>query len=241
MKQIDLEREIKSGPSWWMGILGLVIILTLGLAHLGGSEFRETWGLWLLGIALIWLSRVGDLRLNERTVSVRNGFWRKEYYNLDHLKWVDFNPGKKMTLWFDSGAAKVQVPFWRYKKAVAAIRQIGEENLTYFDYQLVERSKLKRGQVAGCLDCHETFLPTDLKTWEKLPKSILWGRKDDQYFTVCPNCKSHWFYMGPNPQNPVTKTALREMDINFQMNEKTKLREIIGESLMYQTFSQHRQ
>ena len=241
MERLDLEREIKSGPNWWMGILGLTLILFAGVSQFGGSAFKEIWGLWVVGFGLIWLFPIGQVKLRGETLIARNGLWQKKKFDLGEVKWIDFGPDKKISFWFKKGSVELRPQFWKRKKTEAAARQIGNANIPYFDYRLAERSKLGRGQVSGCLDCHETFRPTELKTWQKLPKSILWGRKLDQYFTVCPNCKGHWMYVAPNPETPVTQQALQQMDDAFPMNEKTKLREIIGDTLTRQTFLQHGQ
>ena len=241
MEQLELAQRFKRGPSWLFGLVGLTLIIGATFAYIGGSEIKEIWVLWLGGLGCIWTFRVGEVRMNLDTLTCRNMLWRKKVYKLKDLKWIDFGPDKKIVFWFGPDCVELRPQFWKRKKTEAAARQIGKANIPYFDYRLAERSKLGRGQIAGCLDCHETFRPTDLKTWQKLPKSILWGRKLDQYFTVCPKCKGHWMYVAPNPETPVTQQALQQMDDAFPMNEKTKLREIIGDTLTRQTFLQHGQ
>ena len=238
---MELERRTQSGPNWWIGILGVLLLAFSLLSQIGGSDFSEIWVLWLFGFMSLWSFRVGEAKLRGQALIKRNVFWRKKSHDLAELKWIDFGQDKTVTFWIGSDFVRLQPPFWKYKKLESAVRHIGEANIPYFDYRLVERSILARKQLSGCLDCHSTFLPTDLKAWSKLPKSILWGRKKDQHFAYCPNCKGSWVYTSPNPKRPVTQRALQEMDAIFKLDKKTKMREIIGESLTRQAVFQHGQ
>lgn len=209
------------------------------LANFGGSNFKETWGVWLFAFLGIWLSKTDKFWLSDAKFIERDIFWRKKAHSLENLKWIDFRTKNSVFIWFDDERKEVKMIGRKGKKIRTAIERIGKSRLLYFGYVMAERSELSRGQLSGCLDCHEIFPPTELRYWERLPESFWWGRKHDKYYSCCPNCKGGWIYTHPNLATPVTQEALRKMDETFELDKKTKIRKIIGETLAFQTSFQY--
>lgn len=227
--------ELKSGTNWFSGLIGFGCFVFAALATAGGSTFEEIWGIWLFAFLGLWVSRTDEFWLSDDTFIERDMFWRKKSYDLDQLKWIDFRTKNSIFIWFDRERKEIKTIGRKGKRIRTAIANIGQKRLPYFGYVMAERSELARGQLSGCLDCHQIYSPTELKHWEKLPKSFWWGRKRDKYFSCCPSCKGGWIYTHPNLATPVNKEALRRMDDTFEFDKKTKIRDIIGETLAYQT------
>lgn len=227
--------EIKSGLNWFFGAMGFGLFLFASLAILGGAEFNKIWMMWLFAFIGIWLFKTDEFWLSNDAYIDRNIFWRKNTYHFEDLKWIEFRFKNIVFLWFGEEKKEINMSGSSGKKIRAALEEIGAEYIPYFGYEFAERTKLSRGQLSGCLDCHQIFPPNEFRYWDKLPKSFWLGRKTDQYFTQCPSCKSKWVYTSHNPSCPVTSEALQEMDKAFHMNKDTKIREIIGETLGFQT------
>ena len=227
--------EIKSGPSWFFGAIGLGSLIGAIFTSFGDVAFGEIWGLWLFAISGIGLFKVGEFWLTDEHYIVRDIFWRKKFSNLSDLKWIEFRYKDSIHIWIGDDKIEIKKQGPKFKKIKAAIEQIGQERLSYYGYEMAERSKLSRGQLSGCLDCHEIFPPTELKNWEKLPKSLLMGRKSDQYFSRCPSCRGGWIYTNYDLSRTVKKSALQKMDATFKLNKDTQIRAIISETLAYQT------
>ena len=201
--------EIKSGPSWFFGILCLGALILVSATSIWGATFSEVWVFWLIFGLSIWFFKLGEFWINNEHYIVRDVFWRKKFFNFSDLKWIEFRYKDSIHIWIGDDKIEIKKQGPKFKKIKAAIEQIGQERLSYYGYEMAERSKLSRGQLSGCLDCHEIFPPTELKNWEKLPKSLLMSRKSDQYFSRCPSCRGGWIYTNYDLSRTVKKSALQ--------------------------------
>jgi len=226
--------EVKSGPIWYLAILGVGFLLLPIASFLTSNleRFSLNNGVIVLGVCLlsIWASRMGEMWVNKDVLRVRGGSWRIKSYNWQDLKWIEFHSNKSIDIWIGDRHINVSNTTPRFKKIRSLIEVIGQERLSYYNYNMPERSSLVRGQLSGCLDCHEVFPPEEIKNWIKAPKSFWAGRKIDEYYPRCPSCnKSHVQSQGVGSK-PVTKVSIQEMSTVFQIDPKTGLRTVTGKT-----------
>ena len=239
MKDNRNQIKIRSGLHWMFLVAGLATLILAGFASIGGAAFSDVWVIWFFGLLGIYLFKRPAFWLIDDNYIELDVLLRKKLHNLNDLTWVEFRFKNTAFFWFGEEKKEINLQGASGKKIRAAIEKIGSEKLPYFGYELAERSKLSRDQLSGCLDCHQVFTPSELKNWDKLPKSFWLGRKSDQYFSRCPECKGWWVYTIQNSNSLITSEALQKMDTTFPVNKETKLREIIGETMGFQTSFQY--
>ena len=219
--------------------IGIFLLVFAAFVTVHEATLKSAWGLWLFGGLIFYSCLAGRIHITHHNLTTRDIILRPKKYNFDDLIAVELSKNKNIRLFFGDEEISISNTTPGFKKLRQAFATIAEAYLPYFEYELAVRARLKRGQLSGCLDCHELFPPTELKDWIKLPRSVVWGRKAGQFFAACPNCKGDWIYTHPNLNTPVTAETLRQMDQNFELDKKTKSRKIIGELSARQFFFQH--
>lgn len=215
---------LKEGPSWIWGGLGICLICFAGFIQIGGAPFSETWSVWLLGLICIWLFRAGKITLDRRTLTARNSFWKKRTYQLNQLRWLQFETRESIFLEFENHWYRISNQTKHLKKFRAELRKYAEKNIAHFEYEPATRQTLKRHELSGCLDCHNIFPLEDIKNWRKLNKSFWRGRKTDVFSAKCPHCTGPWVYKSGNESAPLTLEGIRGLDEVFKKVPGTEKR-----------------
>jgi len=116
MKDIEKVDEVKSGPSWYMGLIGIVMIGFAVLEILGEATLKDAWLMLLSGAFFIWIAPVGAFHLDRNAFRIRGGRWRYRTYNMNDLKWIDFGTDKSINLWFGDKIEAISNQTLKHKK-----------------------------------------------------------------------------------------------------------------------------